>query len=219
MLAVLLCTPSDTTANKVWAVASEIQGVSSISCQSYCSRPAYWTATCTSSDAFCSSNRKDHNSLISLICCFPSSHFLLFCVDFPFSLIICFPPQTLLWVHPSVLLSSLCFLPPFYFLPFPSTFSPLTLWATVKHVDISLTEASHAWLPSIQMQMTRANYGSACGYVCVCKNTFKGTLCRGRFELASVVFPVELPAADKLGPQADKSKINHNIGALLTHIC
>lgn len=89
----------------------------------------------------------------------------------------------------------------------------------MRRVDIILAEASHAWLPSIQMQMTWANYGPACGYVCVCKSTFKGTLCRGRFELASVAFPPELPAADKLGPQAHKSKINHNIGASLTHIC
>lgn len=80
-------------------------------------------------------------------------------------------------------------------------------------------KASHACLSSIQMQITRANYGSACGYVCVCKNTFKSTLCWGRFELASAAFPLELPAADKLGPQAHKSKINHNIGAPLTHIC
>lgn len=32
----------------------------------------------------------------------------------------------------------------------------------------------------------------------------------GRFELASITFPLELPTADKLGPQAHKSKINHN---------
>lgn len=126
-----------------------------------------------------------------LICCFPSFYFLSFMADLKvLTLIICF---------------SFPIIP--YFVPlFPPVNVLLSCsFATVRHVDIFPSEASHAWLPSIHMQMMRANYGSACGYVCVCKNTFKGTLCRGRFELASPAFPMELPVANKLGPQNDKS--------------
>lgn len=56
--------------------------------------------------------------------------------------------------------------------------------------------------------------------LCLClQELIQRHIVSGRFELASVAFPLELPAAYKLGPQAHKSKINHNMGALLTHIC
>lgn len=79
-------------------------------------------------------------------------------------------------------------------------------FSTVENVDISqvgISEASHSWFLSIQMQMMWASYGSVCGDVCVCKSTFKSTLCQGRLELG-LVFPLEVPVADEIGPQSHK---------------
>lgn len=56
-------------------------------------------------------------------------------------------------------------------------------------------------------------------YVVIFARAHSQAYCVGDFKLARVAFPLELQAADKLGPHAHKRKINHNIGAQLTHIC